>query len=60
MAVIQISNMLYRYVEVWIWYLLTAVLCFPTTSRYNDPTTPPAVRRNEVLIELQGYVWPPA
>ena len=28
-------------------------------ARYNDPSTPPAVRRNEVLIELQDYQWPP-
>eukprot|EP00955_Chlamydomonas_euryale_P093386 364783-Chlamydomonas_euryale.AAC.7 len=30
-----------------------------TLARYNDPTVPPAVRRNEVLIELEGFTWPP-
>ncbi len=29
-------------------------------ARYNEPTVPPAVRRNEVLIELKGFQWPPA
>ncbi|GFR45973.1 hypothetical protein Agub_g7445 [Astrephomene gubernaculifera] len=28
-------------------------------ARYNDPGTPPALRRNEVLIQLEGFKWPP-
>lgn len=28
-------------------------------ARYNEPTVPPFLRRNEVLIRLEGYVWPP-
>ncbi|GLC45313.1 hypothetical protein PLESTB_000308500 [Pleodorina starrii] len=27
-------------------------------ARYNDPSTPPALRRNEVLIRLTDFVWP--
>ncbi|KXZ52379.1 hypothetical protein GPECTOR_9g423 [Gonium pectorale] len=27
-------------------------------ARYNDPSTPPALRRNEVLIRLDGFAWP--
>lgn len=27
-------------------------------ARYNDPTTPPFLRRNEVLIDLPGFEWP--
>lgn len=30
-----------------------------TLARYNEPTVLPAVRRNEVIIELQDFVWPP-
>ncbi|EFJ39895.1 hypothetical protein VOLCADRAFT_84753 [Volvox carteri f. nagariensis] len=28
-------------------------------ARYNDPSTPPMLRRNEVLIRLDDFVWPP-
>ncbi|KAG2493405.1 hypothetical protein HYH03_008531 [Edaphochlamys debaryana] len=28
-------------------------------ARYNDPSTPPALRRNEVLIKLDDFSWPP-
>ncbi|PNH10002.1 hypothetical protein TSOC_003319 [Tetrabaena socialis] len=28
-------------------------------ARYNDPSTPPALRRNEVLIRLDDFAWPP-
>ncbi|KAL6756180.1 SOUL heme-binding protein [Haematococcus lacustris] len=28
-------------------------------ARYNEPTTPPWLRRNEVLIQLPDYQWPP-
>lgn len=24
-------------------------------ARYNDPLTPPPIRRNEVLIKLEGF-----
>ncbi len=27
-------------------------------ARYNDPSTPPMVRRNEVLIRLDDFAWP--
>lgn len=27
-------------------------------ARYNDPLTPPPLRRNEVLIDLPGFEWP--
>lgn len=27
-------------------------------ARYNDPSTPPLVRRNEVLIRLEDFAWP--
>ncbi|KAG2441947.1 hypothetical protein HXX76_003552 [Chlamydomonas incerta] len=27
-------------------------------ARYNDPSTPPAIRRNEVLIRLDNFAWP--
>ena len=28
-------------------------------ARYNDRLTPPFLRRNEVLIRLPGFAWPP-
>lgn len=28
-------------------------------ARYSEPTVPPLLRKNEVLIELEGYQWPP-
>jgi hypothetical protein len=28
-------------------------------ARYNDPLAPPFLRRNEVLIRLRGFDWPP-
>ncbi len=27
-------------------------------ARYNEPTVPPFLRRNEVLIQLPGFEWP--
>ncbi len=27
-------------------------------ARYNDPTAPPFLRRNEVLIKLEQFSWP--
>jgi hypothetical protein len=27
-------------------------------ARYNDPLAPPFLRRNEVLIRLEGFQWP--
>jgi hypothetical protein len=27
-------------------------------ARYNDPFTPPFLRRNEVLIDLSDFEWP--
>lgn len=29
-------------------------------ARYNDPLTPPFLRRNEILIKLEGYRIPSA
>jgi hypothetical protein len=29
-----------------------------TLARYNEPTVPPFLRRNEVLIDLENYSWP--
>jgi hypothetical protein len=29
-----------------------------TLARYNEPTVPPQLRRNEVLIDLEDYSWP--
>ena len=30
-----------------------------TFCRYNEPTVPPFLRRNEVLIQLEeGFTWP--
>lgn len=28
-------------------------------ARYNEPTVPPMLRRNEVLIKLDDFSWPP-
>lgn len=27
-------------------------------ARYNEPTVPPFLRRNEIIIELDDFSWP--
>ena len=29
-----------------------------TLARYNEPSVPPPLRRNEVLIKLNNFQWP--